>query len=166
MLAELLEGRRARTILVGVGPGSFTGIRVAVAAAHGLAIGWDAEVRGMDSIALLAAGSGREGPIAAAVLGGHGEIFVREFDGGTARPLGPLYNRAPADAAKVVGALAVTGSAALRLVEARGTGEALEALPSARNALALPLELRTLPPKPTYARAPDAKVRAPLEVSA
>jgi tRNA threonylcarbamoyl adenosine modification protein YeaZ len=55
MLAELLDGRQATTILVGVGPGSFTGIRVAIAAAHGLAIGWGAGLRGMSSLALLAA---------------------------------------------------------------------------------------------------------------
>src|SRR4051794_11637551 len=58
MLDDLLDGRRADRILVGVGPGSFTGIRVAIAAAHGLAIGWDAELSGMSSLALLAAGAG------------------------------------------------------------------------------------------------------------
>jgi hypothetical protein len=31
-------------------------------------------------------------------------------------------------------------------------------LPSAADALKLPEDLRTLPPKPVYARAPDARV--------
>ena len=57
MLAELLGGRAASRIIVGVGPGSFTGIRVGIAAAHGLAIGWGAELEGMSSLALIAAGA-------------------------------------------------------------------------------------------------------------
>src|SRR3954470_804761 len=61
MLDELLDGCRADRILVGVGPGSFTGIRVGIAAAHGLAIGWDAELSGMSSLALLPGGAGRGG---------------------------------------------------------------------------------------------------------
>jgi hypothetical protein len=32
-------------------------------------------------------------------------------------------------------------------------------LPSARHALRLPEALRSLPPKPHYARAPDAKIK-------
>src|SRR5439155_14243460 len=79
MLAELLDGRTATRILVGVGPGSFTGIRVGIAAAHGLAIGWGAELAGMSSLALLAAGAETDGEIAAAVRGGHGEPFVQQF---------------------------------------------------------------------------------------
>src|SRR6476659_4428439 len=63
LLAELLDGRKAEQVLVGVGPGSFTGIRVGIAAAHGLAIGWDAELCGMDSLGLLAAGA-RGNPVA------------------------------------------------------------------------------------------------------
>src|SRR4051794_10454170 len=85
MLAELLDGRSATRILVGIGPGSFTGIRVGIAAAHGLAIGWRSELAGMSSLALLAAGAELDGDVAAAVIGGHGGLFVQQIDscGGT-----------------------------------------------------------------------------------
>jgi tRNA threonylcarbamoyl adenosine modification protein YeaZ len=155
MIAELMEGRSARQILVGVGPGSFTGIRVAIAAAHGLAIGWGAKLLGMSSLALLAAGNGR---VAAAVQGGHGELFVQEFDEST-NPTSELRNLPPAEAARLIAADSVVGSGAAQLVAARGWGEARDAWPSAANALALPEALRSLPPRPVYARAPDARVR-------
>jgi len=157
MLDELLEGRKADHILVGVGPGSFTGIRVAIAAAHGLAIGWDAELSGMSSLALLAAGTD-EGEIGAAILGGHGELFVQQFHAG-AEPASDLRNLSPSDAAAFISAQVVVGSGAPQLVEARGWGEAREAWPSAAHALKLPIALRSLPAKPVYARAPDARVR-------
>jgi tRNA threonylcarbamoyladenosine biosynthesis protein TsaB len=159
MIAEMLDGRRAGQILVGVGPGSFTGIRVAIAAAHGLAIGWGAALHGMSSLALLAAGEQAGGEIAAAVLGGHGELFVQQFDATTAEPMSELRNLIPAEAARFASGALVIGSGAARLVEARGWGEPREALPSAANALRLPESLRTLSAKPVYARAPDAKVR-------
>jgi len=159
MLDELLDGRRADKILVGIGPGSFTGIRVGVAAAHGLAIGWNAELKGMSSLALLAAGAKRSGPVAAAVIGGHGELFVQEFDGESGGPVGELINATPADAAKQVSAPIVLGSGAAQLIAARGSGEAVEAWPLARNALSLPPTLRSLDPSPLYARAPDATPR-------
>ena len=159
MIGELLDGRRADRILVGVGPGSFTGIRVAIAAAHGLAIGWNAELHGMSSLALLAAGAANDGAVAAAVVGGHGELFVQQFDAVTAEPTTELRNLVPDEAARFTTASLVIGSGALRLVDARGSGEAREAWPSAANALKLPQSLRSLPPKPVYARAPDAKVR-------
>jgi hypothetical protein len=54
----------------------------------------------------------------------------------------------------------VVGPAARKLVEARGRGEAQERWPSASNALRLPEELRSLAPKPVYARAPDARAKA------
>src|SRR3982751_3316744 len=92
MLDELLEGRKADRILVGVGPGSFTGIRVGVAAAHGLAIGWDAELSGMSSLALLAASSGCDEEVAAGGRGGPGGLFVQQFEGATAEPAGDLLN--------------------------------------------------------------------------
>jgi tRNA threonylcarbamoyl adenosine modification protein YeaZ len=158
MLDELLDGRRADRILVGVGPGSFTGIRVGIAAAQGLAIAWNCELCGMSSLALLAAGADRDS-IGAAVDGGHGELFVQQFDGSSLRVTTDLFNLPPSKAADHIDADVVIGPGAKALVDARGSGQALEGWPSARHALRLPRELRSLPPKPVYARAPDAKAR-------
>ena len=154
MIAELMGDRSAERILVGVGPGSFTGIRVAIAAAHGLAIGWGAELSGLSSLALIVAG---QGAVGAAVQGGHGELFVQQFDAAT-NPTTVLRNAAPAEAALLIDAELVLGSGAAQLVAARGWGEAREGWPSAANAIALPETLRTLRPSPVYARAPDARV--------
>lgn len=158
MIAELMGGRTATRILVGVGPGSFTGIRVAIAAAHGLAIGWDAELVGFSSLALLAAGAKRPGPVAAAIAGGHGELFVQQFDE-QRRPTSKLFNAPPEEAGRLIDAATVVGSGAIQLVNARGWGEALDVPPSASNSLRLPSVLRSLEPRPIYARAPDARAR-------
>ena len=158
MLGELLDGQRADDILVGIGPGSFTGIRVAVAAAHGLAIGWSVPLHGMSSLALLAAAIEDEAAVAAAVIGGHGELFVQQF-GPDRTPQSNLRSLPPASAAAFATAELVVGSGALQLVEARGDGEARDTLPSAADAMKLPEELRALAAKPLYARAPDAKAQ-------
>ncbi len=165
MLGEMLDGRTATRILVGVGPGSFTGIRVGIAAAHGLAIGWSAELAGISSLALLAAGAEADGEVATAVSGGHGELFVQQF-GAAGEPTSELANLPPAAAAAATTARLVIGSGAVQLVDARGWGEAREAWPSAANALKLPPALRGLPPKPVYARAPDARVPDPQTMAA
>jgi tRNA threonylcarbamoyl adenosine modification protein YeaZ len=157
MIEALLGGRRPDTIVVGAGPGSFTGIRVAIAAAHGLAIGWGVPLKGMSSLALLAASGHGSGTVAAAMTGGHGELFVQEFDATTLDPLSEALNLPPGEAAAQVVAPLVIGSGAAALVQARGSGEAHELWPSAANALKLPEGLRLLPPTPVYARAPDAR---------
>ena len=161
MLDEMLDGRRADRIIVGVGPGSFTGIRVGLAAAHGLAIGWDAELAGMSSLALLAASARTGKPVAAAMAGGHGELFVQQFDGDTLEPRSELANLPPSEAAAATDAELVIGSGAQQLVDARAWGEARDAFPSAADALRLPEALRTLAARPVYARAPDARALEP-----
>lgn len=158
MLAEILDGLKADIILVGIGPGSFTGIRVGIAAAHGLAIGWNAQVQGFSSLALLAASAGADGDIAAATAGGHGELFVQQFDSAL-NPTTELLNAPPTEAAAAVTAGTVAGTGAESLVQARGYGTALEAWPNASLVLALPQPLRNLAAAPLYARAPDAKAR-------
>lgn len=161
MIEEMLDGHVPSRILVGVGPGSFTGLRVGIAAAHGMAIGWRVPLAGMNSLALLAATApAGEGKIAAALSGGHGELFVQTFDRKKLTANGPVLSLTPPAAAMKVDAPLVVGTGAEALLEARHFGEALPLLPSASRALALPELLRMLECKPIYARAPDARPKA------
>jgi tRNA threonylcarbamoyladenosine biosynthesis protein TsaB len=88
---------------VGVGPGSFTGVRIAVATAKGIAIATGAELVGVTSLDALALGL--EAELVASVVGaGRGEVFVQLRRGG-ALVLGP--DHVPTgDVARVVGAAA------------------------------------------------------------
>lgn len=156
MIAELLGGRRPVSILVDCGPGSFTGVRVGLAAAHGLAIGWGVPLAGFSSLALIAAAAA-EAPVAAALLGGHGELFVQGFAGDPLAPLDVLRSLAPDAAAAAIEAPLVVGSGAEALVAQRGWGRWRDALPRAADARLLPEPLRSLAPRPIYGRAPDAK---------
>jgi len=163
MIQELLDGKRPDAILVDCGPGSFTGVRVGLAAAHGLAIGWGVPLSGYSSLAAIAAGARQEGEgdeIAVALEAGHGQLFIQSYAREPLTPLDALRSLLPQDAAASVSAHHVHGSGAEALVNARGHGEAHDALPRAADAILLPPELRSLPPRPIYGRAPDAKPMA------
>ncbi|HEX8449841.1 MAG TPA: tRNA (adenosine(37)-N6)-threonylcarbamoyltransferase complex dimerization subunit type 1 TsaB [Allosphingosinicella sp.] len=159
MVEALLAGRRPGSILVDCGPGSFTGVRVGLAAAHGMAIGWGVPLAGYSSTAAVAAAAaaGRGGEIAVALEGGHGQLFVQTFGEETMRPLDTLRSLPPLEAAAAIRTHRVAGSGAAALVAQRGFGEAVDALPRAADARLLPAGLRSLQPRPIYGRAPDAK---------
>lgn len=158
-LLRAAGGEPARRILVDCGPGSFTGVRVGLAAAIGLGIGWGVPVAGYSSLGVLAAAAFADDPAlavcAAAIGGGHGELFVQRFARSLA-PISALVSLPPAEAAAVTAEAVVVGPGALALVTARGTGEARDRLPEARDA-ALLTETAILPARPIYGRAPDAK---------
>jgi tRNA threonylcarbamoyl adenosine modification protein YeaZ len=164
MIAALPGQGHAARILVDVGPGSFTGVRVGLAAALGLAIGWKVEVFGYSSLALIAAAGFEahpEWPALAVILeGGHGEVFMQSF---TAPPLaseGPLKSLIPSAALAALEGRRAIGSG-VRHVAALDAGlEAIEALPRAEDARLLPPDFVNLPARPIYGRAPDARTLA------
>jgi tRNA threonylcarbamoyladenosine biosynthesis protein TsaB len=157
MIGELLAGRRPEAILVDCGPGSFTGLRVGLAAAHGLRIGWEVPLAGFSSMAAIAGSAGQGSEIAVALHGGHGQLFVQTFGEEKMRPLDLLRSLPPAEAAAGIRAHRVAGSGAAALVAERGYGEAVDMLPRAADVRLLPAGLRSLAPRPIYGRGPDAR---------
>lgn len=70
-------------VVVDRGPGLFTGLRVGLATAVGLALGANAELVGVTSLEVLAQGArsaGVTGVVLCAVDARRGEIFVQSFD--------------------------------------------------------------------------------------
>jgi tRNA threonylcarbamoyl adenosine modification protein YeaZ len=157
-------GVAPEAILVDCGPGSFTGVRVGLAAAIGMGMGWGVPVHGCSSMALVAAARFAADPhleaCAVALTGGHGELFVQRFAAHPFAATSDLVSLPAAEAGRFAPEPVVAGSGAAALVEARGHGEAIEALPDAASAALLPPPFTDLPPRPIYGRPPDAKPKA------
>lgn len=160
MIAQLPDKGRAARICVSLGPGSFTGVRIGLAAARALGLAWSADVLGYPTLALVAATARRSGAGAVTVCmtGGHGEWFVQDFDA-SGHPAAQMASLRPEDAAAAAAAT-VAGTQAESLVARRGSGMALNLLPDARDWPLLPAELTTTSLTPLYGRAPDARLPA------
>ena len=162
LIAELADGGRAASIAVGCGPGSFAGVRIGVAAARALALGWQVPVEGFSTLALVAAGAAdavaEAGGVLIVVEGGHGQWFVQPF-GADLAPRADVRSLVPDEAVLIDGAL-VVGNRAEAFVARRGHGRAIPALPDARAFLRLPAGAIFADPRPIYGRAPDAKPMA------
>lgn len=73
-------------LAVGTGPGTFTGLRIGIATAHGLARASGRELVGvctLDSLALTARRSGIEGPLMAVIDARRNEVFAAAWDVGS-----------------------------------------------------------------------------------
>jgi tRNA threonylcarbamoyl adenosine modification protein YeaZ len=118
-------------LAVGTGPGNFTGVRISVAAARGLALGLGIPAIGITRLEALAYGLPR--PITVVEDARRGEVYVQGF--GTDEPEALLMDGS--DLAHVVETAHVTGSAAgpaalpppMPLAEAMARLAAARALP-------------------------------------
>lgn len=166
-------------VAVDVGPGLFTGIRVGVATAQGLAQGLGIGVLPVTSVAVLAHAAyegGWTGPVAAVVDARRGEVFAAVY-GAPRVELRPPTRIAPADVAGLLAAVAaeageqvlVVGNGARRHRHALGPailgGRSLDdPSPGALVAVAagrLAGGEEPVPPgdvRPMYLREPDARI--------
>jgi tRNA threonylcarbamoyladenosine biosynthesis protein TsaB len=141
------DWRDLTALAVGVGPGNFTGVRIAVAAARGLALARSIPAHGVTTFEALAHGLPR--PVVASVDARQGRVYLQAFAPEPAAPLiADLTLLPPALPARVVGhraeeiAAATGGEAlapALPLAEAMARIAAARPVPQARPA---PLYLR------------------------
>lgn len=159
------------TIACDVGPGSFTGIRIAVAAANGIALALGLPTVGVPSLEIMAHGVRelREGAeIVAALDAQKDEIYL-----GVSRPAAPIelscasralvverLHEARARGAVLVGDVlqslgieATLGGPRVELPDASVLALTVARMRAGRGAAPGPLE-------PVYVRAPDAKPRA------
>lgn len=164
---------------VGVGPGSFTGLRSGLSAGAALAARLGVEAVALRGPALLAQGAGRERDLLAVIDGRRGELFIERFAVGALAPsvlsggapqLIPLAEAGAID--RLDGVLAVGDGAVLAAEALRAAGAevppagdprhridaaALAAL-TAAGAGVDPAQLR-----PAYGREPDAVPTAERE---
>jgi len=162
MIAELPGKGRAGRVAVSLGPGSFTGVRIGLAAARALGLAWQAEVLGYPTLALVAAmaRSSHPGPVTVCMTGGHGEWFVQDY-GADGLPEQSLASVKPCDAHKHGSHDVIAGSQAKALGVCLGPGHVLlDILPDARSFPLMPGSVVTANLTPYYGRPPDARLPA------
>lgn len=163
MIAELPGGGRAERVLVDCGPGSFTGIRVGIAAARGLGLGWQIPVAGCSSTALIAAAAFARTSLtnlAVVLEGGHGEVFMQGFAASPFTATEALASRTPATARAALGGRRAFGTGVRWLRDDDSDAAMTETFPDAADATLLPAAFADLPPRPIYGRPPDATAPA------
>lgn len=155
-------------ILVGLGPGTFTGIRISAATARSLAFGGGAELAAGDTLSSLAAPAssalGEGESVLCVVDARRGEVFAQRHESGGA---GDIVCAAPESLPEEMSATLVVGDGAVRY---RDRLARLGRIPSdeaplnemTAAGLVMAAELSPVPPDeldPIYVRQPDAETR-------
>ena len=156
-------------IAVTTGPGSFTGLRVGIAAARGIALATGKPAVGLTTLAAYAApfiAADDTLPVVVAIDARHGHVYLQVFGPGgrtiVAPRLAPLREALRASA---TGAPRLVGTAAAMLAAAWPAGERPPTAIEQRAAPDIDWVARlgaaavetASPPKPLYLRAPDAQ---------
>jgi tRNA threonylcarbamoyladenosine biosynthesis protein TsaB len=150
-------------IAVTVGPGSFTGLRVGIAFAKGLALALDKPAVGIGTLEALAAEA--EGLVFPAIDARRGQLYLQAFENGRAL-MAPDALGAETAAARIaelsVGRpFTLVGSGAALLAELMPSARVVAAEGAdARQVVRLATGRAPSPLKPLYLRAPDAKLPA------
>ncbi len=162
MIADLPQRGKADRIAVSIGPGSFTGVRIGIAAARALGVAWQVPVVGFPTLALVAAMARREHPdqaVTVCMTAGHGQWFIQNFDS-AGMPVDELASLSLEEAVRSATASLFAGTQAEALRDMRGSGEALQIHPDASQFDLLPATIISDQVRPLYGRAPDAKLPA------
>src|SRR5262245_15471241 len=164
-----VEFRELDRIAVTTGPGSFTGLRVGISAARGIALAAGKPAIGLTTLAGFAAphiAVDDVRPVVAAIDARHGHVYLQSFGLGgrtlVAPKIAPLRD---AVRAALVGQARIVGTAADMIAAAWPKGEPPPALVEQRGAPDIGWIARLGaaaadghgPPKPLYLRAPDAQ---------
>jgi tRNA threonylcarbamoyladenosine biosynthesis protein TsaB len=153
---------------VGLGPGSFTGLRIGIATARGLAHATGLPLAGVSTLGALAVAAG-DGPVLAVLDARRGEAFVALWRDGV--PAGPPRAVKPEElAGAAAGATLAVGDGALRFraqLEPSGVTVPQDDSPLHRVGAAGLVQLARTAPVidrdallPEYVRSPDAKPRS------
>ncbi|MGV2917094.1 tRNA (adenosine(37)-N6)-threonylcarbamoyltransferase complex dimerization subunit type 1 TsaB [Streptomyces alfalfae] len=149
-------------VVVGVGPGPYTGLRVGLMTADTFGLALGVPVHGVCTLDGLAYASGIDGgPFVVATDARRKEVYWARYDDARTRTGEPAVDR-PADLAAEVEGLPAVGAGALlypdTFPDARGPEHVSAASLAALAAERLAAGEELLEPRPLYLRRPDAQV--------